>query len=194
MTKNPSYVCSTCGQDFTRKSNAKRHNQNIHSDKAEIVRFLEYLIGRISGKYLPGDPLSYRPKNRNKNNATFVHANDNNLCREKSDSSKIKNTDFSSSMGGVKPITNHLDYLIHLNNLIQLNDRKSQERLQRRKIEEKLEEIKRMLYDLNSPETAQIPFRELTNKYNATTDYVSFIKELENYRRSLVNDGYLKWR
>jgi transposase-like protein len=54
LIKMPLYVCSTCGQDFTRKYNANRHNQNIHFGKAEIVRFLEYLVGRISGKYLPG--------------------------------------------------------------------------------------------------------------------------------------------
>ena len=60
MTKKPLYVCATCSQDFTRKSNAKRHNQNIHLGKAEIVRFLEYLIGTQSGKYSPSDPLSFR--------------------------------------------------------------------------------------------------------------------------------------
>lgn len=66
LTKKPSYVCCTCSQDFTRKYNANRHNQNIHFGKAEIVRYFEYLIGRGSGKYLPADPLSYRNKKRNK--------------------------------------------------------------------------------------------------------------------------------
>ena len=46
LTKKPSYVCCTCSQDFTRKYNANRHNQNIHFGKAEIVRYFEYLIGR----------------------------------------------------------------------------------------------------------------------------------------------------
>ena len=39
LTKKPSYVCCTCSQDFTRKYNANRHNQNIHFGKAEIVRY-----------------------------------------------------------------------------------------------------------------------------------------------------------
>jgi hypothetical protein len=170
---------------------------------------LEYLIGRISGKYLPGDPLSYRLKNRNKNSTTFIHANDNNFRHEKSDSSPMKtvpytanprengvdgkDTDFNNSMGGVNAITNPLDYMLHLNTLIQLNDRKNQEFLQKRKIEAMLKDIERMLHDLNSTETVQILVTELTNKYIATTDYVSFIKELENYRHSLV-DRYLRWR
>jgi hypothetical protein len=50
LIRKPLYVCSICAQDFTRKYNANRHNQNIHFDKAEIVRFLEYLVGRVSGK------------------------------------------------------------------------------------------------------------------------------------------------
>ena len=83
--KNPLYVCSTRGQDFTRRYNANRHNQNIHSNKADVVRFLECLIGRISGKYLPGDPLSYRIKYKNDNKTTFVHENANNPRHEKSD-------------------------------------------------------------------------------------------------------------
>ncbi len=82
-----------CSQDFTRRYNTNRHNQNIHSNKAQIVRFLEYLIGRISGKYLPADPLSYRLKNRNNNNkTTFVHENASNLRHEQSDLSSHMKT------------------------------------------------------------------------------------------------------
>ncbi|HJT47146.1 MAG TPA: hypothetical protein VJ729_03105 [Nitrososphaeraceae archaeon] len=76
LIRKPSYVCSICAQDFTRKYNANRHNQNIHFGKAEIVRFLEYLVGRVSGKYQPRDPLLYRNKNRkNSGRATVVHQN-----------------------------------------------------------------------------------------------------------------------
>jgi hypothetical protein len=171
MMKNPLYVCSICSQDFTRRYNANRHNQNIHSNKSEIVRFLEYLIGRISGKYLPADPLSYKLKNKNNNNkTTFVHENANNLRHEKSDPSPMnpytanirehdvsgKNTNFDSSTKGVKAMTNPtLDYLLYLNTLIQLNDRKHQEYLQKRKIEATLNDIEIMLHDFNHPETVR---------------------------------------
>jgi hypothetical protein len=99
LTRKPSYVCCTCSQDFTRKYNANRHNQNIHFGKAEIVRYFEYLIGRGSGKYLPADPLSYRNKKRNKDKAaTFVHENDDNidLYHEKSDPSPMKTLPYAA--------------------------------------------------------------------------------------------------
>ena len=211
MMRKPLYVCCMCSQDFTRRYNANRHNQNIHSNKAQIVRFLEYLIGRISGEYLPADPLSYRLKNGNDNNkTTFVHENANNLRHEQSDLSSPrktapytantieheldgKNTNFGNSTGGGKAITNPLDYMLQLNTLVQQNDKKAEEFLLKRKIREKLEDIARMLYDFNDPETAQIRFIELDNKYNATTDYVGFNRELERYRDSLVG-RYLRWR
>lgn len=69
------YACVTCGQDFTRKYRAYRHNKNIHFGTAQIVRFFEYLIQRSAGKYLPSEgPLSYRLKGRQNaftNNNTY---------------------------------------------------------------------------------------------------------------------------
>jgi hypothetical protein len=62
----PLYVCATCSQGFTRKSSANRHNLNIHSGKGDIVRFLDYIVGRIKGLYATADPLSFR-KNRGNN-------------------------------------------------------------------------------------------------------------------------------
>ena len=52
-----------------------RHNENIYYGTAEIVSFLEYLIRRSSGKYLPSNPLSYRLKRR-KN--MFAHKDNDN--------------------------------------------------------------------------------------------------------------------
>ena len=62
MIRKPSYVCVTCGQDFTRKYSAYWHNGNIHARTAEIVTFFEYLVGRSSGRYLASDPAAYRLK------------------------------------------------------------------------------------------------------------------------------------
>jgi hypothetical protein len=55
-----SYVCARCSQDFTRRWSGERHNRTMHFGRAEIVRLLDYVIGRISGKYTQADPLMYR--------------------------------------------------------------------------------------------------------------------------------------
>jgi hypothetical protein len=65
---NKSYVCTICSQDFTRKGSGRRHNTNLHSSTATIVRYIDYMIGRISGHYLPSDPLLYRNKKKKHTN------------------------------------------------------------------------------------------------------------------------------
>jgi hypothetical protein len=53
----PLFVCSLCAEDFTRRSSAERHRNNIHEGKSLVVRFLDYLVGRASGLYpKPNDP------------------------------------------------------------------------------------------------------------------------------------------
>ena len=59
-----SYVCALCSQTFTRKLSGKRHNITLHSGTAPIVRFMDYIIGRIEGRYRPDDPLFYRRRNK----------------------------------------------------------------------------------------------------------------------------------
>jgi hypothetical protein len=56
----PTYVCATCSEHFTRKYSAKRHNFNIHAGRSEIVPFIEYMVGRSSGRYLASHPSWYR--------------------------------------------------------------------------------------------------------------------------------------
>ena len=53
-------VCATCGQGFTRKSSAGRHIYNLHSGQARIVKPYDYIIGRLSGEFSPGEPAAYR--------------------------------------------------------------------------------------------------------------------------------------
>jgi hypothetical protein len=62
------YVCVTCGQDFTRKYSAYRHNQLVHREGGKIVRTLEYIIGRIKGEYFAADPVLFR-RNREEQTA-----------------------------------------------------------------------------------------------------------------------------
>jgi uncharacterized Zn-finger protein len=61
---NKPYVCTICSQDFTRKGSGRRHNTNLHSGTATIVRYIDYIIGRLSGHYSPSDPLLYRNKKK----------------------------------------------------------------------------------------------------------------------------------
>jgi hypothetical protein len=46
------WVCATCGQDFTRRYSANRHNNHFHFGNGIIVRLVEYVIGRINGQFL----------------------------------------------------------------------------------------------------------------------------------------------
>lgn len=57
------WVCSTCSQGFTRKYSAIKHNLNIHGGTGTIVRFFEYIVGRLEGKYVASDPLLFRKNN-----------------------------------------------------------------------------------------------------------------------------------
>ena len=42
------WACSMCGQGFTRKRSANRHNLNLHSGQALVTRTMEYIIGRVN--------------------------------------------------------------------------------------------------------------------------------------------------
>lgn len=57
---NKILVCALCSQDFTRRYSADRHNQNLHHGQGEIVRMIDYVIGRIAGEYNAANPLAYR--------------------------------------------------------------------------------------------------------------------------------------
>jgi len=63
-----SYVCVVCSQDFTRKWSREIHNKHLHFGMAEIVLVLDYIIGRLSGKYFQADPLEHRTLLKNRGN------------------------------------------------------------------------------------------------------------------------------
>ncbi len=58
--KLPLYVCTNCGQTFTRRSGAVRHNSNLHLNRGINVQMLEYIIGRCCGRFLPPNQLFNR--------------------------------------------------------------------------------------------------------------------------------------
>jgi hypothetical protein len=64
------YVCITCTQEFTRKGSADRHNINIHEGRSIIVRFLDYVIGTVTGRYRLPDP-SLHPRSGRKRSREY---------------------------------------------------------------------------------------------------------------------------
>ena len=80
----PMFACTTCGEDFTRRTSAERHNRNVHNGYCLIVRYVEYLAGLASRLYPPPitpPRLSRRNKligfsiDRNKIQGNFVPNN-----------------------------------------------------------------------------------------------------------------------
>jgi hypothetical protein len=208
LIRKPSYVCSICAQDFTRKYNANRHNQNIHFGKAEIVRFVEYLVGRVSGKYQPGDPLLYRNKNRkNSGRSTVVHQNEygDPLCVNGKSRPSAWNTStyaaqstegvisgnnakVGNSIGNVNNNNNN-NPILSMYNLFQYADNAAKEFLQKQKIERNLKDIERMLQDFYPPHYVQSIIMDLNNRFNSTKDYGGFNTKLEDFRSS-IEDVY----
>ncbi len=72
------YVCATCGQDFTRRCSANRHNNRFHFGNGIIVRTLEYIIGRINGQF-PPPPSSANNNSSNRIIKKWWHNNSNRL-------------------------------------------------------------------------------------------------------------------
>ena len=167
---------------------------------------MEYLSGRMSGKYLPGNPLSYRMKNKSKNKATFVHEyeNDkNDLKHEKSNLSCNKarpdsagqskedkmyeinnsNPNFKNSADGVPNIFMDMN---NFNTLFQPFHEKVKEIALKGKIQEMIKDVERMLCDFYTYERVQILIAEWNHRFNAATDYTRFHRELNDYRNALV--------
>jgi hypothetical protein len=72
--RRPTHVCATCSEHFTRRYSATRHNFSIHKGTGEIVTYLEYLVGRNSGRYRPSHPSLYRKGRGEKRIHDFGHA------------------------------------------------------------------------------------------------------------------------
>jgi hypothetical protein len=70
-----SYVCGTCSEHFTRKYSAMRHNFNIHNGGAEIVRLIDYIVGRVTGKYLATHPSWYRRERKSQTGSDHIYEN-----------------------------------------------------------------------------------------------------------------------
>jgi hypothetical protein len=62
MSKKPKGACASCGMYSSRRYSVKRHIQNVHSGGAFLVSFVDYLVGRQAGYYLPSFPPTYETK------------------------------------------------------------------------------------------------------------------------------------
>jgi len=60
------YVCTICSRTFTRKPSGERHRKNNNLGSAAIVQFIEYIIGRLEGRYPPGDLSLHRRRKNEK--------------------------------------------------------------------------------------------------------------------------------
>jgi hypothetical protein len=69
------WVCTICGQDFTRRSIGNRHNSNLHGGMAKLVRPFDYMIDRLNGQISSPerDPWTYRSYRRKDNNQLANH-------------------------------------------------------------------------------------------------------------------------
>ena len=54
----------TCSEHFTRRYKGTRHNVKAHRGMSEIVRLIDYLAGRKTGRYMPNSPFWYSGKEK----------------------------------------------------------------------------------------------------------------------------------
>jgi hypothetical protein len=193
LTTKPLYACGACGLHFTRKFNAERHNKNLHDNKADIVTFSEYVVGRTSGKYPPGNP-SQRIKNSNASKRNIVHQyeNDNNThyIQQKHVSDSTKSNPMRNSGDNMLSGRNQVDierYVI-LNNLLQTFDRARQSR-KKRELEGLINEIGAMLSDFFPPQQVQAVIHGFKRRLDTATDYTVLHSELDNYRTTLIDQA-----
>jgi hypothetical protein len=195
LARKPLYACGICGLYFTRSYNAERHSKNLHDNKADIVTFSEYMTGRMSGKYPPGNPSLYRIKNRkaskpsmSKPSIVHQYENDNNthFNQQKYVLDCTKTSPICNSRDNTESVSNQFDIEKYVDNLLQPFNRARESR-KKQEIEELINEIERMLYDFYPHEQVQAIVTEFKRRFNATTDYTALHTALDNYRTSLVD-------
>jgi hypothetical protein len=95
----PNWACSVCGMYSSRRWSVERHILNLHDGIGNVVPFVDYLVGRKSGFYLPKFRPNFVRKNATKT-VTLMDTFKDELL--KGFASKAVNKALSSS-----PIQNH---------------------------------------------------------------------------------------
>ena len=67
------YVCAICSQTSPGEASCERHIIENNLDPAATVRFVDYLVGRLSGRYQPGNPSLHRRERRDKMSQIMIH-------------------------------------------------------------------------------------------------------------------------
>jgi hypothetical protein len=62
----PNWACSGCGMYSSRRWSVERHILNLHGGISNVVPFVDYLVGRKSGFYLPKFRPAFLKKNATK--------------------------------------------------------------------------------------------------------------------------------
>src|SRR6478609_2066739 len=62
----PNWACTGCGMYSSRRWSVERHILNLHGGISNVVPFVDYLIGRKSGFYLPKFRPTFVKKNATK--------------------------------------------------------------------------------------------------------------------------------
>ena len=119
MRSKPNWVCSICGQTFTRNTIGKRHNLNLHSGMSQIVNYTEYYVGRLNGKYLQpsNSPLSFRRKKSLEINYLDV--------QDKQQQQQQQNNPYNF-IPNISEVKNNLFYDIYDNTLTDLTESKDE--------------------------------------------------------------------
>ena len=58
----PNWTCSICGMFSSRRYNVQRHITTLHNGYGYVVAFMDYLVGRQMGYYLPNSVPTYGGK------------------------------------------------------------------------------------------------------------------------------------
>ena len=90
----PNWACSSCGMYSSRRWSVERHILNLHDGSGNVVPFVDYLIGRKSGFYLPKFRPTFVKKNVTKTVTVMDTLKDELL---KGFASKVVNKALSSS-------------------------------------------------------------------------------------------------
>ncbi len=95
----PNWSCTECGMYSSRRWSVERHILNLHNGSGNVVPFVDYLVGRKSGFYLPKFRPTFVKKNATKT-VTFMDTFKNEFLKTLASKAVIKA--LSSS-----PIQNH---------------------------------------------------------------------------------------
>ncbi len=204
IIKMNSYVCTICSQDFTRKESGRRHNTNLHSGTASIVRSIDYIIGRVSGYYLPSDPLLYRNKKKRYTNISSNNYNngsgftviadnthDTGFCRNPAD----ELIDHNNNNYVDKHTLHHPTDVFGLKSQQPMQNRAantssssySEEYKQARS---KLFELEQLLTAFYPPQFTYNALNTIVRHCNVRGEYTSIDDALENHRNNISKPGW----